>query len=132
MTRAIMFAVIVLGTTTLFASGTSSSGTNVGPTPNNQPNTAFTSTQTMVCLVVALKEPNLILLEDPKTGEKFPYRLASRIRLRAKNKADFDGRRKLTFADLAPGQEVKVSIAPARHEVISLKVLRNQIEDENS
>jgi hypothetical protein len=115
------------------ASGTSSSGTTVGPTPSNSSaGGAFSATRTMKCLVVELREPNLILLEDTKTGEQLAYRLADRIRLRVKNKADFGGRKRIEFADLAPGQEVRVSINPQRYEIVSLKVLRNSITDESS
>lgn len=120
----LMMIVSVFGVSA-FASGTSGSQSNA---PTVDP---FNATKTMKCVIVELKGPDMLLLEDPKTGEKQPYRLASKIRLKAKNKADFGGKKRLSFDDLAIGQEVKVTIAPARREVVSLKVIR-LVDKENS
>lgn len=128
MKKLVWFLLLSFCSIAVWASGTASgtSAARKGP-PSADP---FNATKTMKCVIVQLKNPNLVLLEDPDTGEKQPYRLSERIRLRAKNKADFDGRKKLTFADLAIGQTVKVSINSEKREVTSLKVI--QISSDNS
>lgn len=117
MKKGILLMILGLVGSAALASGTSVSNTSP---PSVDP---FNATKTMKCVIVELKGPDMVLLEDPATGEKQPYRLAAGIRLKAKNKEDFGGKKRLTFEDLAVGQEVKVSIAPAKREVVSLRVI---------
>ena len=111
--------ILMLLLTLVMAGDVLASGTSA-PTADSQ---AFQSVKTMKCVIVAVKDPNLVMLEDPDSGEKTPARLAPRINLRAKDKSLFEGRKKLEFTDLAPGQTVKVSIDTSTGEIIRLKVL---------
>ena len=99
----VLMLLIALGMPAALASGT------LG-TPKNDSRQAFEAVKTMKCRVVAIKEPNLIMLEDPQTGTKTPARLANRVWIRPRDKRMFGGRKTLTFADLKPGQTVKVSM----------------------
>lgn len=104
----------------VFASGTSgASGTQKSP-PSVDP---FAASKTMKCVIVAIRAPDMLMLENPKTGAKTPFRLAEGIKLKAKRLEVFDGRKVLTFKDLAIGQTVKVSVVPDRHEIRTLKVI---------
>lgn len=101
----------------VFASGTS--GTQSGAPSVD----SFAASKTMKCVIVAIKAPDMLMLEDIKTGDQTPFRLAEGIKLKARRMEVFEGRKVLSFNDLAVGQTVKVSVVPARHEIRTLKVL---------
>ena len=105
----------------ILASGTSgTSGTTATPAEGRP---AFQAAKTMKCVVRQVAAPDLIQLLDLKTGEETVFKFAKKVRLRARHKNAFDGRKKLTFADLAAGQEVKIAFRPHTGEIFSLKVL---------
>ncbi len=119
-------ALIALLTMTTFGLGALASGTLQprAPLPSVPDRDPFTVTKTMKCEIVLLKGPDRILVRDPKTGEQTPLILAKKAKVRAASKKDFNGRKKLTFADLAVGQEVKISWRPHTHEIVKLRVVK--------
>lgn len=68
-------------------------------------------------------ETNRIRVFDPETEEVHVIALSDKMRLTARRKKDFGGRRKLEFADLAAGQTVKVTYRTDDGRITSIQVL---------
>lgn len=68
-------------------------------------------------------EPNRIQLYDPETETTHVVVLTEKTKLTARRKKDFDGRRKLEFADLETGQTVKVTYRTDDGRITSIQVM---------
>jgi len=115
------FALLALLAPVATASGTLQPGFT-SPPPDAPDRDPFQVTKTVKAQIVLLKAPNKVLIR--KDGEDIPLLLAENARLRARNRKLFDGRKRLTFEDLAIGQEVKVSYKPHTHRIVKIRVLR--------
>ncbi len=68
-------------------------------------------------------EPNRLYLFDPQTEKTHVVVISEKTKLTARRKKDFDGRRKLDFADLASGQTLKISYRTDDGRITSIQVL---------
>ena len=80
------------------------------------------------CLVHEVGENRTLVLIDEADEQPHRIQLAKSIPLLAKSKKQFDGRRKLEFSDLQPGQRVKVTFASQTGEILRLKILESDQE----
>ena len=119
-----LFATLALSlllTPQLLASG--SSGTP-GPTAAPAARDPLTVTATMKCTITTIKEAGTIMVRDGQGEPEHAMDVDHRTRVMAQDKNAFDGRKKLKIADLAVGQELKVTHRPATGEVLRIKVLK--------
>ncbi|RMH19523.1 MAG: hypothetical protein D6696_10395 [Acidobacteria bacterium] len=80
--------------------------------------------RTMTVVVQKIGPDNTLQVIDKRTEEVHRIQLAGDVPIRARSKKDFDGRRKLTFADLAVGQRIKLTYRAADGKIVSLKVVK--------
>ena len=66
---------------------------------------------------------SVLVLVDLETETVHEVQLADSVKLRARKKKDFDGRKKLGLADLQKGQTVKVTYMVADGTIRSITVL---------
>ena len=107
---------LLLTSSVALASG-SSRITSTGPDP-------MLVTRTLTCTVTAVADQGRIRVKDDKSSQEVWIQVTSRTKLLAKNKALFDGRKKLSVEDLAKGQVVKITHRPHTGEVTKIRVLR--------
>lgn len=81
-------------------------------------------TQTLRCVITEIHRDGTILMK-PVEGDRITMaRVHHKTKIRARNKNDFEGRKKLELSDLKPGQTVKVTTAAADGELLSVQVLK--------
>ena len=68
-------------------------------------------------------EPNRLYLFDPETEKTHVVVISEKTKLTARRKKDFDGRRKLDFADLTSGQTLKITYRTDDGRITSIQVL---------
>lgn len=68
-------------------------------------------------------EPDRLYLYDPESEKTHVVVLSEKTKLTARRKKDFDGRRKLEFADLETGQTLKVTYRTDDGRITSIQVL---------
>ncbi|MCG8454685.1 MAG: hypothetical protein MI919_00280 [Holophagales bacterium] len=90
-----------------------------GPSASDQASV----TQTLKCSVLEVRADGALKLRDLDTEHEGWIRVTEKTKIRAKNKRAFDGRKKLDFEDLSPGQVVKVTTLTQTGELVRLKVL---------
>lgn len=67
--------------------------------------------------------PDRTLMVADEYGQR-PVQIPEAARIKAESKRDFDGRRKLDFADLRAGHRIKVVFLTETGEIVRLRVLR--------
>lgn len=114
-----MTGLLVLGLSPLQASSRSNAAR---PVEGRDP---ATSTIVMKAKVTKILEGRRIALQ-PERQDAPPIEIEVQedIRIRAQSKKEFDGRKKLGFADLAVGQTLRITLLPAEERVVSFVVLR--------
>lgn len=75
------------------------------------------------CTITEVRPGQVLRILDEKTERVHLVEFTPSIPLQAKNKASFDGRKKLTFEDLAVGQRIKLTYKIATNEILKIKVL---------
>lgn len=68
-------------------------------------------------------QPARLYLFDPETEKTHVVVLSERVKLTARRKKDFDGRRKLEIGDLESGQKLKVTYRTDDGRITSIQVL---------
>lgn len=68
-------------------------------------------------------EPNRLYLFDPETEKTHVVVISDKTKLTARRKKDFEGRRKLDFADLESGQTLKITYRTDDGRITSIQVL---------
>ena len=82
-------------------------------------------TVVLQCEIVEVQpEDGTILLRELESGAEKSITIADGIKLRARRKKDFGGRRKLAFGDLIAGQKVKVTFNRATGTITQIAVLK--------
>ena len=77
------------------------------------------------CEIVEVQpEDGTILLRELESGSEKAITIADGIKIRARHKKDFGGRRKLAFRDLIAGQKVKVTINRESGAITQIAVLK--------
>ncbi len=92
-----------------------------GDTPPRDPATA---TIVVKATVTAVDTGRLLSLRPEKEDIVVQVEIDEKVRIRAQDKKEFDGRRRLMFDDLAVGQRLRVTVLPAQEKVVSLVVLK--------
>jgi hypothetical protein len=75
------------------------------------------------CRVEEVGEDSTLVLVDVDTESRHVVQLDDTVRIRARSKKDFDGRKKLGLADLQPGQTIKVTVYVADGSIRAITVL---------
>ena len=75
------------------------------------------------CTITEIRPGQVLRILDEKTEQVHLLEFTPSIPLQAKNKADFEGRKKLNFEDLAVGQRIKMTYKVATNEILKIKVL---------
>ncbi|MEM1248102.1 MAG: hypothetical protein AAGK22_17140 [Acidobacteriota bacterium] len=83
------------------------------------------ATIVMKAKVTKILEGRRIALQpERKDAPPVEIEVQEDIRIRAQNKKEFDGRKKLGFEDLAVGQTLRITLLPQEERVVSFVVLR--------
>lgn len=112
-----ILTLLLLTTLPAFASGPNS------PSPNAAgafPEDPLLVTETVRCRVVDVRDDGTILVNDDGTIKRLNYDETTSVW--AQKKKNWDGRKKLAIADIAVGQELKVTVQPASGKVLKVKV----------
>lgn len=114
-----MSSLLVVGLAPLQASSRSNAAR---PVEGRDPASA---TIVMKAKVTQILEGRRIALQpERKDAPPIEIEVQEDIRIRAQNKKEFDGRKKLEFGDLAVGQTLRITLLPAEERVVSFVVLR--------
>lgn len=89
--------------------------TEEGPRP-----TAVTSS--VECVVVEVREDRTLVVRDGHEREHV-VQIPEKAKIRAKNRREFDGKKKLEFGQLRPGHELKLTFLRENGEIVRVKVL---------
>ena len=81
-------------------------------------------TETVKCVVVKITDDGKIVVRDVGQEEAKWLAYSKKTKFQAQDKKAFGGRKKLQAADLAVGQELKVTLRPATGEVTKVRVLK--------
>ena len=73
-----------------------------------------------------IRADGTLVLAPEKAGELIEIRIPEGVQIRAQKKKDFDGRRKLEFADLEVGQRLRLTVLPAEQRLVGVTVLKQQ------
>ncbi len=117
------FTLLVLPTSAAFASGSSGAAIPVGAGGGEQP---FAVTKSLKCTVLEVRADNLIKVRDDASGDVHLVQLSKRIPIKAQDKKQFDGRKKLQPDDLQAGHRILVTKRTDINAVVRIKVLKNQ------
>lgn len=75
------------------------------------------------CRVAEVRDDSTVVLVDFETETEHVVQLDDTVKIRARKKKDFNGRKKLGFADLREGQTVKVTLLVTDGSIRSITVL---------
>jgi hypothetical protein len=75
------------------------------------------------CTITEIRPGQVLRILDDETEQVHLVEFSPSIPLQAKNKKDFEGRKKLDFEDLAIGQRIKMTYKVATNEILKIKVL---------
>ena len=120
MTRSrVLLAVLVLFLTTGVALA---SGSSRRPTPSSQLD-SFSTVETIEVTIVAVEEGNVLVLQADEGAPQARIEIANGVAIKAKNKKNFGGRKKLDFSDLEAGQRIRVTRQIRDGEITRIRVL---------
>lgn len=116
---------LLIALVALFATPAGASVGAVKPVGDADPATA---TIRVLAELEEIREDGTLLLaiEDDDQVHKVELRLPEDVPIRAQKKKEFDGRRKLVFADLRAGQNLRFTYLPAEKRIVSVTVLKRQ------
>lgn len=75
------------------------------------------------CTITEIRPGQVLRILDEETEQVHLLEFTPTIPLQAKNKKDFEGRKNLSFEDLAVGQRIKMTYKIATNEILKIKVL---------
>jgi len=75
------------------------------------------------CTITEIRPDQVLRILDEETEQVHLLEFTPSIPLKARNKKDFDGRKKLEFEDLAVGQRIKITYKLATNEILKIQVL---------
>lgn len=78
-------------------------------------------TATVDAVILEVREERTLIVRDGEDREH-EILLPEDAKIRADNRRDFDGMKKLEFAQLRPGHQVKITFLTASGEIVRLKV----------
>jgi len=79
-----------------------------------------------VCRITELREGRTIVVVDERDRREHVLTLGEDLKIRAREKKAFDGRRKLTFEDLDVGHLVKVKYLKSDGGLVAIDVLKDK------
>ena len=103
-----------------------SSNSRNPPSAGDVRDSAF-ATQVLKCLVTKVEPGGIVHLLPEKAEVAVAVPIDEKVRIRAQNRKEFDGRRKLSVSDLRKGQRLRVSFMPQQERIVSLVVLKSQV-----
>ncbi|REJ73873.1 MAG: hypothetical protein DWQ36_10420 [Acidobacteria bacterium] len=92
--------------------------------PSSGPDPAVATVVVDAVIARITAEGTLVLRPEEEGAEPIELRLPEEVRIRAQRKKDFDGRRKLEFADLRVGQRLRLTVLPAENRLVGVTVLK--------
>ncbi len=81
------------------------------------------------CVILEVKPGNILTVKDEESGNVHDVEILAKIPVRAQDKKQFAGRKKLEFKDFEIGQRIKVTVRPEVEEIVRIVVLKDQKED---
>lgn len=93
------------------------------PDPNESEFDARQLFYSRKCQVRGVLEDRTVVLYDELSRKTHEIRLSEKVKLRAVAKKEFDGRKKLAFADFAEGQRVKVNVRKSDGRILRIDFL---------
>ena len=121
MTRRITWALAIALLAAVAVGASTPSGHKTGAGEGMDPSAVTASVKLTIREVDP--ETNSIRVFDPETEEVHVIALSDDLRLTARRKKDFDGRRKLDFEDLEAGQTVKLTYRTDDGQITSIQVI---------
>lgn len=115
-------ALVLLTLLALFATAARASVRAAKPVTGPDPAVATVAVDAVVERITA--EGTLVLAPLEEGAAPIELRIPEGIQIRAQRKKDFDGRRKLEFADLAVGQRLRLTVLPAEQRLVGVTVLK--------
>lgn len=82
-------------------------------------------TASVTCVIVEVRDERMLLVRDEFDREHEIF-IPEKAKIKPLKKKDFDGLRKLQFAHLRPGFELKLTFLRSSGEVIRVKVLSTE------
>lgn len=79
-------------------------------------------TASVECVVLEVREDRTLLVRDELAREHV-VQIPESAKISARNRREFDGRKKLEFAELRAGHELKLTFLTASGAVVRVKVL---------
>ena len=119
---ALAASLVVFGLLWSTAAMASSRSNAARPVSGRDPATATIVLKATV--VDVLDGRRLALQPEGESGDRVEVQLRDDVRIRAQNKKEFDGRKKLAFDDLAVGQKLRITVLPAEERIVSFVVLK--------
>lgn len=101
--------------------GASVPGGNNEPWDSNDGPRPTAVTGTVECVIVEVREERTLIVRDEHDREH-EIQLPEKAKIKAANKREFDGRKKLRFVQLRPGHELKITYLTANGEIVRVKV----------
>lgn len=78
-------------------------------------------TGTVEAVIVEVRDDRTLIVRDDLEREH-EIQLPEKAKIKAANRRDFDGKKKLEFAQLRPGHELKITFLTATGEIVRVKV----------
>ncbi len=78
-------------------------------------------TGTVAAVIVEVRDDRTLIVRDDLDREH-EIQLPEKAKIKAENRRDFDGQKKLEFAQLRPGHELKITFLTATGEIVRVKV----------
>lgn len=78
-------------------------------------------TGTVECVIVEVREDRKLIVRDDQERQH-EIQLPEKAKIKAASRRDFDGKKKLEFAQLRPGHELKITFLTATGEIVRVKV----------
>lgn len=99
------------------------------PSPGGNPwdgetmpsHTAVTKSVTLV--VKDIEDGHTLRAFDVRSEEELVIQMNDDVKIKARRKKDFDGRKRLAISDLAPGQKLKVTYRAEDGKILEVKIL---------
>jgi hypothetical protein len=88
------------------------------------PNPAVATIAIDVVLTEIGDDGTLLLTPEEPGAEPIELRIPEGVKIRAQRKKEFDGRRKLEFADLQVGQRLRLTVLPSEQRLVDVTVLK--------
>lgn len=82
-------------------------------------------TQSVDCVILEVRDERTLLVRDGQERQHV-VQIPEKAKIRARDKKDFDGQKKLQFEQLRPGHELELTFLTETGAIVRVKVLGTQ------